>query len=241
MEDAALNAEGKLILSDDGNTELENYFPFEYIENPPFLENCTAKQLTRRNENMKYLYDNHIYVMELPLNDDDDKIILRSKEEIVKRTLGTLMVSLYSECLLNPAEHMSVEEARDFVYDVMHDYGIADLAEFMTPEELAYFNDDNSDERTRINFSWQYENLYVLEWALGLDEWTDVTDICDVPKTVRVLRDLGAYEEICNAVEIRSKKEILDKADLVYRMDWACVDARIHRMEAPAAMDLFWK
>lgn len=53
---AALNAEGNVILSDDGRTQLEYYFPFAYMENPPFLEGCTPKQLQRRNENMKYYF-----------------------------------------------------------------------------------------------------------------------------------------------------------------------------------------
>ncbi len=234
---AALNAEGKLILSDDGSTELDYYFPFEDVINPSFVAECTANQIQRRNENMKYLFDKHIFVIELPVNGDDEVIRIRSKEEIVKRTLGTVLISIYSECLLNTKLGMDMADAREYVYNAMKGYGLTDLAEVMSPKELAYFNDDHSDERTRIDHSWRYENVYLLEWALGLDEWTDVTDICNVSKAVRMLENMGTYEDICKAVTVRSKKEILDKADLVYRMDWACVDARIHRMPAPAGMD----
>lgn len=232
---AVLNADGQLIMSDEGQTQLDYYFPFSYVENPAFLAECTTNQMQRRNENMKYLFDRQIYVMELPINDDDEVVRIRSKEEIVKRMLGVMMISLYSECLLNPAENMTVSEAREFIHRAMKRHGISDLAEIMSPDELAYFNDDDSDEKTRIRYSWQYENLYALEWALGLDEWTDVMDICDVPKSVRVVK--GTCQEICDAVQVRSKKEILDKADLVYRMDWACVDARIHGMQAPGNMN----
>lgn len=233
----ALNKDGKVIISDNGTTGLDYYFPFEYTENPPVLAKCTPGQLKRRNENMKYLYDNHIYVPELPLNDDDNNINIRSKEEIVKRALGTLTVSLYSECMLNPAENMSVSEAREFAYNVMDTFGFDNPADIMSPEELGYFQDDNPEQSAKINYSWHYENVYVLEWALGLDEWTEPVNICDVPKSVRLLKTLGTYEDICNAVTVRSKKEILDKADLIYRMDWACVDARIHRMTAPGKLE----
>lgn len=233
----ALNAYEDVILTDSGMSQLDYYFPFEYIESPEFLKDCTLAQITRRNENMKFLFDKRIYVPELPVNEDDEEATIRKKEEIVKRTLGTLAVSLYSEALLNPAENMNTYEAREFVTDVINGYGITNLGDILTPDEMEYFNDDQSDERTRIDFSWHYEHLYALEWALGLDDWTEPIDICDVAKSVRILRELGTYDDICKKVQLRSKKEILDKADLIYRMDWACVDARIHGMKSPGGME----
>ena len=233
----ALNAQEDVILSDDGMSQLEYYFPFEYVESPEFLKDCTSAQITRRNENMKFLFEKNIYVTELPVNEDDEEAVIREKEEIIKRMLGTLAVSLYSESLLSPSERMSTQEAREFVIDVLNGYGIDKLDDVMTPDELEYFYDDQSDERTRINFSWHYENLYVLEWALGLDEWTEPIAICDVAKSVRILQELENYENVCKEVKVRPKKEILDKADLVYRMDWACVDARIHGMKSPGGME----
>lgn len=233
----ALNAYEDVILTDSGMSQLDYYFPFEYVESPEFLKDCTMAQISRRNENMKFLFDKHIFVMELPVNEDDEKVTIRKKEEIVKRTLGTLVVSLYSEALLNPAEHMDTFEAREFVANVIKEYGIDNLNDVLTPNEIEYLNDEQSDERTRIEYSWHYEHLYTLEWALGLDEWTEPTDICDVPKSVRVLNGIGTFEDICNKVQLRSKKEILDKADLIYRMDWACVDARIHGMKSPGGME----
>ena len=70
----ALNADAKLILSDKGESDLEYYFPFEYVENPEFLAQATENQMRRRNENMKNLFDRRIYVMELPVNEDDEVI-----------------------------------------------------------------------------------------------------------------------------------------------------------------------
>ena len=218
-------------------SQLEYYFPFEYVKNPEFLKDCTPAQIARRNENMKFLFEKNIYVTELPVNEDDEEAVIREKEEIIKRMLGTLAVSLYSESLLSPSERMSTQEAREFVIDVLNGYRIDKLDDVMTPDELEYFYDDQSDERTRINFSWHYENLYVLEWALGLDEWTEPIAICDVAKSVRILQELENYENVCKEVQVRCKKEILDKADLVYRMDWACVDARIYGMKSPGGME----
>ncbi|MDE7204755.1 MAG: DUF4272 domain-containing protein [Lachnospiraceae bacterium] len=235
----ALNKDNEVILSEDGDSDLETYFPFTLEENPERLKDCTDRQKTRRYENMKYLFDREIYVMELPVNSDDEEISLRSKEETVRRMLGLLVVSLYSESMLNPAENMDVPQAREFIARVMDNYAIRDPKEILTPAELAYIQDDNPEEKTMINYSWNYEHLYTLEWVLGLMEWTEPTDICDVPLTVRSIDPnlFDSIETICEKTIMHSKKEILDKADLVYRMDWAAVDARCHRMTGPAGID----
>ena len=36
---------------------------------------------------------------------------------------------------------------------------------------------------------------------------------------------------------MKDSSEILDNADVIYRMDWACVDARIKGMSSPADLD----
>ena len=54
---------------------------------------------------------------------------------------------------------------------------------------------------------------------------------------VRNLREFKSVADMCENTVIRSKKEILDKADLIYRMDWAAVDARIHGMQGPAGLE----
>ena len=38
-------------------------------------------------------------------------------------------------------------------------------------------------------------------------------------------------------VELRDIEEILDEADLIYRYDWACVDARMKQLDAPAGLN----
>lgn len=232
-----VNEKGVVIFDGNGNSDLESYFPFVLEEVPEYMAECTHKQKDRRNRNMKYLFDKGIYVCELPLNQDEDMVSVRSKEEVVRRALGLMVVSLYSEAMLNPEENLSVEEAREFIGHVMENYGITNLEEILSPEELAYLRDDGPEEKTKIQYSWQYENLYVMEWVLGLTEWNDPLGICDVPLMVRNMKEFNSVEEICEKTVMRTPGEIFDKADLIYRMDWAAVDARIHRMRGPAGLD----
>lgn len=64
------------------------------------------------------------------MNDDDDEIKLRSHKEVVERTIGTLIVSLYSEFLLNQEEKMSVSDARNFIQKVMSDFWLKNWMTF---------------------------------------------------------------------------------------------------------------
>ena len=38
-------------------------------------------------------------------------------------------------------------------------------------------------------------------------------------------------------VKLRDIEELLDEADLIYRYDWACVDARLKHQQAPAGLN----
>lgn len=76
---------------------------------------------------------------------------------------------------------------------------------------------------------WMYECYWVLLWALGYVETLDFpSDICDVQSAIDCLRLAENYDAFYQNATVRSKTEILDQADLIYRYDWACVDARIN-------------
>jgi hypothetical protein len=56
--------------------------------------------------------------------------------------------------------------------------------------------------------------------------------LCDLgtipPEQYPVGKDKFPEDFIRTAGLVRSKADILDASDLYYRLDWACVDARIH-------------
>ena len=74
-------------------------------------------------------------------------------------------------------------------------------------------------------------------WALGYIETLNYPDkVCDVPKAVGILRDISTKDFITKA-KLRDLSEILDQADLIYRYDWAVVNARLKKQDAPADID----
>ncbi len=232
--DALVDPAGKIILSKDGKSDLEYYMPSEVPIPADWAKDAPAESVERRDKSMALLRDRHIYVTPwLPLLWERAEEPGRTVEEVCGRAAALLIVSLYSECRVG--DHLSYEKAREFVDPIIESYG---AEKFFSPNEKEYLDDPDSTEQTQIQYAWQYENLWVMEWALGLTNdlfWPD--RICDVPGTVRLLKDCQTMEALLAAAKLRPRKELLEQADLIYRLHWACVDARVMGMPAPQGLE----
>ncbi len=232
--DALVDPAGKIILSKDGKSDLEYYMPSEVPIPADWAKDAPAESVERRDKSVALLRDRHIYVTPwLPLLWERAEEPGRTAEEVCGRAAALLIVSLYSECRVG--DHLSYEKAREFVDPIIESYG---AEKFFSPKEKEYLDDPDSTEQTQIQYAWQYENLWVMEWALGLTDdlfWPNC--ICDVPGTVRLLKDCQTMEKLLTAARLRPRKELLEQADLIYRLHWACVDARVMGMPAPQGLE----
>ncbi|MBY4627784.1 DUF4272 domain-containing protein [Rhizobium croatiense] len=112
-----------------------------------------------------------------------------------------------------------------------------DAASFLTPKERALMDDPDPSEQDRVNFTWRYEGVHVMLWALGITPELERPDhICDVPFIANTLRELGT-DGLLRRAKLRPQKDLLDAADLIYRYDWAVVNARLKGEEPPAGLN----
>ena len=111
--------------------------------------------------------------------------------------------------------------------------------DFFSLKEWNYLHNEDPKESEKISYSWQYENLYVMEWALGLiDGPLDFPDhFCAVAEAAQLLTAFHSMREILEAAKPRSAKELLDACDMIFCLDWACTDTRMRDLPAPAGMD----
>ena len=84
---------------------------------------------------------------------------------------------------------------------------------------------------------YRYECCQVLLWALGYVDLPYPDKVCNVEAIARIMWTMDDLTEIIKKSKPRSKKEILDEADLILRYDWACVEARIKKEEIPAGLN----
>ncbi len=228
------NGKGQVILDKAGKSELDFYMPAERPVPEDWAKDAPPESVERRNRSMELLQKKHVYVTPwLPLLAERAEEPGRTVEEVCGRAAALLILSLYSECRVG--DHMSYQEAREFVAPILAGYG---AEAYFSPAEKKYLDNPDSTEKEQIQFAWQYENLWVMEWALGLTDdlfWPD--RICDVPGSVRLMKRCSDMESLLAAAKLRPRKELLEQADLIYRLHWACVDARVMGMPAPQKLE----
>ena len=187
----------------------------------------------RRNRSMELLR-----ARELPVSETLPVMLPgtpRTLQQICRRAVALLAVSLYSECRLDQTDPLDHARALEFIRPILKAYK---AEEVFSPKEKAYLDNPNSTQNEQIQFAWQYENLWMMEWALGLTDelpWPD--QICDVPRTVQIMRAHSTMKELEQAARLRSRQELLDQADLIYRLHWCCVSARLKGCAAPQGLD----
>ena len=159
----------------------------------------------------------------LPLIESEHESTRRDTRAVVERTIALVIVAVKGET----GDH-------EMGQTLIRQFGAAG---FLTPNERAFMEDPAPTEQDRVNFAWRYEGVHVLLWALGITPELGRPDhICDVPKLADTLRELGT-DGLMRKAKLREQSVLLDAADLIYRYDWAVVDARLKNEEPPADLE----
>ncbi|MBS1567753.1 MAG: DUF4272 domain-containing protein [Bacteroidetes bacterium] len=186
----------------------------------------TKEQIERRKKSEDYCKTHAIPVYQNPNSlfvNPEDSTIIRTKDEVVDRALALFYIGLKSE---GPEQSIL-----DKIYK---DYSISTK---LSPEEKSYVTAKQPTEQQKTDANWRYESLHVMLWALGfIDSLSYPDQLCDVAADVKVIYGL-TEQQFRQKAKLRSKKELLDQADLILRIDWACVEARVKNQQAPGKLD----
>ena len=187
---------------------------------------ATKDQRDRRLKSENYCKAHNVPIYANPNSlfvDPEDKVIIRTRDEVVDRALALCYLGLKSEGLK--------QEQLD---KVDKDYNIT--AKF-SENEKAYVTTKQPSEQQRIDANWRYESLHVMLWTLGFVDTLSYPDqMCNVANDVKIIYGL-TEQQFRQKAKLRNKKEILDQADLILRLNWACVSARIKNQSAPGNLD----
>ena len=222
-----LNSSNQVILSGTSQPQVRTFIPFKNYDAVSFGEGSKPEQIQRRSKSIDFLSSYGIYVLEsLPLIESADECEFRTAEQTACRMTALLAAAMYSECLY--WEKMPVREARDYVDRTLGYFG---FREYLSHKERQFLTNENPSESEITEFSWEYENLFVMLWALGFEDTLFFPEkICDVASAVKKAASFSSLSEIIAYSKMRPYNEILDEADLIYRLDWACVNARISNL-----------
>ena len=186
----------------------------------------TKDQQERRARSEAYCKANDIPVYINPnalFVDPEEVVTTRTKDEVVDRALALCYIGLKSEGL-----EQEILDKIDADFKIMAK---------LSPGEEDYATAKQPTEQQKIDANWRYESLHVMLWALGfIDSLSYPDQVCNVADDVKIIHGLSE-QEFREKASLRTKKEILDQADLILRLDWACVNTRIENKPPPGNLN----
>lgn len=204
---------GRMLVAPDGDAN-------KVDGNVPFSDEALA----RRERVAGELAQQDIRVpASLPPVVSERELVLRPARAVATRALALLIVAVHGETLATQQDSLLAH------LEAEYPAGFAALS----PQERAFVQATDVSEQAIVDFSWRYEALQVLAWALGrVDTLPPPTQICDVAALVRVLRETGEAALLADAA-LRPGTQILDALDTHFRLHWAAVQARLDQRAAP--------
>ncbi len=192
--------------------------------------------ILRKERSEKVLNKKNIKINpHLPVIEDETEAKIKSPEETVRRAVTALFATQIAMDFLNPES--DVKESAAFFGEMLERLGLSDEP---TPEEKMFFalvnaNAPQPTEKFASDMAWRIEMVIPLLWACGIisEDMSYPDKMSEYIEQARVIAACDNFDELMQKVNMRNPSKILDKADLLFRMDWACVDARL-RGEIPS-------
>jgi len=97
---------------------------------------------------------------------------------------------------------------------------------WLSASERKFLLDKQPSKRDIVHFSWQIESLFFVAWCAGL---LDADEVPVTQSSVQPILELFPQvaelpDRLRGAICVRPLAEILDRADLLYRLHWALSD-----------------
>jgi len=179
----------------------------------------SVAKLSRKEQSEQVLKAHNIKInYNLPHIEADEEVSIRDGAEIAQRLVLLCVTNLVA------FDNITGAKALEFLEE-------NNILQYITPDEKTFLENPTPEKRSQE--SWKCECIWVLAWALNLVDDLEFPDhLCDLNKIAEEDYPISNSNDPNNYINrnftIRSKSEILDAADLYYRMDWAVVDARLN-------------
>lgn len=194
--------------------------------------------MTRQERSEAYLQEHGIKINPR-LPETSSVTGIKSGEAILRRAVAALLASQIA-CDLGAGNN--VRDSAAFFTKLIYRYHLVDELTDLERMLFALANPEYHAELTPqdgVQLSWRVEMCMPLFWACGIlkGDMPYPDQPSSIEGLVRVISAAENFDSLRTLIKMRSDDEILDRADLICRMDWACVEARLNRTEVGGNLD----
>lgn len=209
-----------LIIDPSGNCEIDDLnvsIDSKYYDTEP--TELTEDQTTRKANNERILEQQQVKInYNLPCIESENETTIRTAKEIAERV--SVLTITNGVAFNNITGDKAIEVLKHF-----------NLWDKVTPKEIDFL--ENPTDQKKSQETWKCEGIWTLMWALNIVDNlgfpNEMADLNNIPIENYPIGNNKDPNDFINAQKnIRTKTEILNANDLYYRLDWACVDARIN-------------
>ncbi len=184
--------------------------PEQFVEN----EHLSEEQIQRKLRSERILHEQGLRINpHLPCIEKASEISPPPPLEVYRRFVALTLVATSASEKGQGDPNGDIDTLIGGIIDERDAWG------WFTERELAFLRSSDPDPNECLQLSWRYEAALPLFWALngGDDALPPPTDVCDVAALCAEARDNDGLAER----ELRTKSQVLDEADLIYRYHWA--------------------
>lgn len=184
----------------------------------------------------------------------DDAEVRAEKNKIFLRSKGVKVLD--SLPLIESEKEAKLRNPKDVARRLIVLYNIAGLGfgtdkeeavnalkktgfwKYVTKDEKTRFFSGPLAEQVKAEAGWKIEAVWTLLWALGVVEKLDFpVKECSLEEIGKIIPQMETAEKFIKNASLRKVGEILDQADLIYRIHWATRQAGIDNKKPAAGLN----
>ena len=184
----------------------------------------TKEDADRMERNIKLMEKDKLpFYDKMEVNISEKDVKIRKKWEIIRKVVAIVITRIAAQTFLEKKENM-LKNLSDIIEIFEKKY---QFKEFLTKREREFLENKKENYQLNVEFYFRLETAQTLLWVLSIDKLPDLNSFSDLTEIIEILENenLKSFARKC---EIRSKNQILDVLDYMYRLNWANVEIKLN-------------
>lgn len=184
----------------------------------------TKEDADRMERNIKLMEKDKLpFYDKMEVNISEKDVKIRKKWEIIRKVVAIVITRIAAQTFLEKKENM-LKNLSDIIEIFEKKY---QFKEFLTKREREFLENKKENYQLNVEFYFRLETAQTLLWVLSIDKLPDLNNFSDLAEIIEILENenLKSFARKC---KIRSKNQILDVLDYMYRLNWANVEIKLN-------------